>query len=63
MQIILPFSFNFQEDSSSLLMFLLLAKAKLSGHEEESLSSESDKSDDEYDQSKGRWCFVCFESG
>ena len=41
----------------SFLRFSFFAKAKLSGRDEGSLSSESDRSDDEYEQSKGRWCF------
>ena len=42
---------------------LFLAEALLSGGAEGSLSSESEESDDEHDQSQGGWCFCILEVG
>ena len=44
-----------------LLYVLFFVEAILSGGNEGSLSSESDASDDDYDSSKGRWCFCILQ--
>ena len=44
----------------SVSYILYFAEAILSGGNEGSLSSESDASDDEHDDSKGRWYFCVF---